>query len=414
MTKSFQSRRWRILVIVFLAGMCMAAGEATRAANHLDTPTVIADPRADIGDIFAWTSPDGRRLNLVMAIVGHTFSDKLSYVFHIDSGARFGETTATTSIVCRFSAMNAVDCRAGDVDRAVGDASGLGGLDGGKHRFRVFAGLRDDPFFNNVKGSRDAYRVASAALKAGAAVDAARCPAFSAQTSQAILNEWRHTEGGPAKNFLAGWTPAALVISIDLDAVSKGGKMLAVWAVTATPEKQLDRMGRPLTANALLGTLDPGEVSDELKEQYNLVTPATSQRFVPEIEKGLGLYDGFDGVCGNQLLADRSAQPGLRYRRLAELLADDRLWINSDAAVCTQFFAVELANLAGQTALSEDCGGRTPNHDAIDVYRSLLANGTTTGIDDGVDHDEREHSVAVFPFLAAPDASSDAGAASNY
>jgi len=39
----------------------------------------------------------------------------------------------------------------------------------------------------------------------------------------------------------------------------------------------------------------------------------------------------------------------------------------------------------------------------IDVYRSLLANGTTSGVDDGVDRDDHEHSTSVFPFLAAPD-----------
>lgn len=36
------------------------------ASDHLDTPTVIADPRGDIGDVYAWMSPDARQLNLVM------------------------------------------------------------------------------------------------------------------------------------------------------------------------------------------------------------------------------------------------------------------------------------------------------------------------------------------------------------
>jgi hypothetical protein len=29
---------------------------------------VIADPRADIGDVYAWTAPNGRQLNLAMTI----------------------------------------------------------------------------------------------------------------------------------------------------------------------------------------------------------------------------------------------------------------------------------------------------------------------------------------------------------
>jgi hypothetical protein len=96
----------------------------------------------------------------------------------------------------------------------------------------------------------------------------------------------------------------------------------------------------------------------------------------------------------------------MRYRALATLLADDRLWVNSTSTVCTQLFAVELANLAGQGAFKDDCGGRTPNYNAVNVYRSLLVDGTTVSVDDGVEHDDRQHSATVFPFLAPPDAKS--------
>ena len=390
-------------VLASLLGLAATA----QASDHLDSPSVIADPRADIGDLYAWTSPDGRQLNLVMTIVGHTFSDKLHYVFHVDSGSRFGHTTATTTIDCHLATKTDMECRAGYGDYARGDASVPDGLEGTGTRFRVFAGLRDDPFFNNVKGTRAAYNTAVAAMKAGAKPDDAGCPQFDRPTSLAILDQWRHTDGGPAKNFLAGWTPASLVVSIDLDAVAKGGPLLAVWATTSNAKRQIDRMGRPLTGNALLGTIAPSEISDQLKERYNAATPATSSRFVAEIEKGLALYDGFDGVCGNAWLADAHAAPRHRYSPLAKLLADDRLWVDSRATECKAFFAVELANFSGKSDATTDCGGRTPNEDAIDIYRSLLATGAMTGIDDGVDHDDHEHSTSVFPFLAAPDPSAE-------
>jgi len=373
------------------------------SSDHLDTPTVIADPRADIGDVYAWMSPDSRQLNLVMTIVGHTFSDKLQYVFHVDSGARFGATRATTSIVCRFPAGKELECQAGTADYARGNASTPAGLEGHNHRFRVFAGLRDDPFFNNVKGTRAAYEKAALALRNGAAVNAAGCASFDAATSRAILDEWRHTDGGPGTNFLAGWTPSAIVISIDREVLTQGGGMLAVWGATTTSDRQIDRQGRPLTGNALLGTLADEAVSNRLKEEYNAATPATSARFVPEIQKSLGLYDSFDGQCGNQLLAAVEAQPSMRYRPLATLLADDRLWVNSASGVCTQLFAVELANLAGRRELRDDCGGRSPNYDAVNIYRSLLVDASNDSVDDGVHHDERVHSATVFPFLAAPE-----------
>jgi hypothetical protein len=391
-------------VIVGMLATALLIGVTTPAypSDHLDSPSVIADPRTDIGDLYAWTSTNGRQLNLVMTIVGHSFSNEIEYIFHVDSGKRFGKTTATTAIVCKFKSMKAADCRVGKADRVTGDASSIAGLAGRNGRFRVFAGLRDDPFFNNVKGSRDAFDYAAAELRSSTQLDKAGCPLFGAAETQEILSRWKHTNHGPAQNFLSGWTPASIVVSVDLAVLNKGGNLLAVWAETSSRERRIDRAGRPLTGNALLAPLAPDEVSDQLKETYNQATPATAASFIPEIEKSLGLYDGYDGKCGNQLLADQRVIPAQRYRALASLLADDRLWVNSASSACTQLFAVEIASTRREKRYQDDCGGRTPNYDAVNIYRSLLATGTTTGVDDGVHQDELEHSTSVFPFLAAP------------
>jgi hypothetical protein len=179
--------------------------------------------------------------------------------------------------------------------------------------------------------------------------------------------------------------------------------MLASWAVTATADRQLNRVGRPLTKNALLGLNAPDDVGNSLKEQWNAATPSTSAPFVAAIEKGLALYDGLDGVCGNQWLANHDAPPVTRYRALATLLADDRLWIDAASARCSQFFAAELASVLGDSALHQDCGGRTPNYNAANIWRSLLVTGGVRGIDDGLERDEHEPSSSEFPFLSAPD-----------
>jgi hypothetical protein len=409
-----------------LVAVIMFASEPypVRASDHLDTPTVIADPAADIGDIFAWTSNDGRRLNLVMNIVAHQFSDRLQYVFHVDSGQRFGKTTATAPIVCQFDATQKIQCWAGHFDYASGNASNPTGLESQHHRFRVFAGLRDDPFFNNVKGTRVAYGVALEAIQRGNVKDNAGCFRFDEIAARSILDTWRHTDGGPATNFLAGWKSASLVISIDLDAVNRGGMLLAIWgAVHKTPQpdpsrtenkasktpstpslgEQIERTARPLIKNALVGgPLAPDNEGNQRKEAYNRASQNSWAQFSAYIEETLGLYDGFDGKCGNQWLAEIKAKPSLRYERLAKLLADDRLWVNSKSNVCTQFLAVELTESKSPGALSSDCGGRTPNYDASNIFRSLLVNGTLSGADDGLKHDDKEHSTTEFPFLAAP------------
>lgn len=396
------SRAAYLLGVAFIAA---SLSPRAAASDHLDTPTVIADPAADIGDLYAWMSPDGRRLNLVMDIVGKRFSDHVAYVFHVDSGRHFGRTAKSTTIACRFDLDGRARCDAAG-DHAAGVADGPAGIESDSRLFRVFAGLRDDPFANNVRGTRQAYEVIEQALKAGAVRDAAGCPALDAAVSGEMLERWRHTDGGPAKDFLAGWHTGALVVSIDIGSINRGGAVLAVWAGTYAVDahigepawgSRLDRMGRTLTGNALVGLFDSQENANRRKEQYNRAAPQDWNAFVPDIQKSLALYDAFDGVCGNQWLASPKATAE-RYSALAHLLADDRLWVDSRRKDCKRYMAVE----RGRAVRPSDCGGRTPVEDAVDVYRSLLVNGSESGVEDGVLQDDKVHSVTDFPFLAAP------------
>lgn len=394
-----------------LVGLALLAAAPAFAADHLDTPTVTADPAADIGDLFAWTSADGKRLNLVMDIVGKRFSDQVQYVFHVDSGQSLGKTTASTVLLCQFDTAGAASCWAGPRERLQGDVSAPQGRlsDGG--RFRVFAGPRDDPYFNNVRGSRAAQNAAGDAIRAGTAPqDASGYRHFDEATLKRIPALWGQTQGGPASNFLAGWKTSALVVSVDLDLVNRGGPLLAVWGRTerrqATSGHEpppagapIDRMGRALTGNTLLATVGEEDIADHLKEAYNRADPAGWPAFATEIGRNLALYDSFDGVPGNQWLADAKDATPKRYQRLAELLADDRLWVDSRQTRCLDYLAVERSAFGTPRA---DCGGRTPLQNVNAVFRSLLIRGTPDVADDGVTHDDHEHSTTDFPFLSAP------------
>ena len=396
-----------------LALAASLAGLPAFASDHLDTPTVLADPAADIGDLYAWTSADGHRLNLVLDIVGRRFSDQVQYVMQVDSGPSFGHTTASTRISCQFEVDGVATCWAGTQDSLHGSLASPRGLDSRKHHLRVFAGPRDDPYFNNVRGTRAALDKAAAALRSGAATrDASGFAHFDEATLKDIHETWHQTNGGPAANFLAGWKTSAIVVSVDLTVVNGGGPMLAVWARTERREPApehgrrppavgaaIDRVGRPLTANALLATVGESDIANALKEGYNRADPEGWQAFATEIGRNLALYDGFDGVAGNQWLADRSKDSPARYQRLAEMLADDRLWIDSRRTTCGQYLAVERAAFG---APNSDCGGRTPSMDVNGVLRSMLIRGTPDVSDDGVDHDDHMHSDVDFPFLAAP------------
>jgi hypothetical protein len=400
----FASNLRQLTAILTGLVLCTTWAGMTRASDHLDSPATVANPAADIGDVYAWTSPDGKQLNLVMTIQGHAFSNKLQYVFHIDSGKAFGRITATTSILCRFAAANAIKCSVGSTDSASGDPTDPAGLEGRNHRFRVYAALRDDPFYNNVKGLLGAYQAAGAAIKNGAVLDGAGCAHFDEAAVKAIVNQMGHTEGGPAQNLLHKWTVSAIVVSVDLSAISGGGKLLAIWGSTYIGRKPIDRMALPFVKNTLLGIapFSTDDASGVRREEFNAALPTSSAEFIADLQKTLAFQDSLDGKCGNQVLATAEETPA-RYLPLAKLFAEDRLWVNSASTVCTQFFAVELANLAGDRSMRSDCGGRSPTYDAPNVWRSLLIAGMSTGITDGLHQDERPPSAAQFPFLAPPD-----------
>jgi hypothetical protein len=393
-------KRLSTLAALFLSAFAV---NVVFASDHLDSPSTVANPQADIADVYAWMSSEGR-LNLAMTIQGHSLSDKLVYTLHVDSGKTFGHTTASTAIVCRFSIASSGSCQVGDADTASGDLTNLAGVEGRNGRFRVYAGRRDDPFYNNIKGLVSAYQVANTAVKNGTLVDTAGCANFDAATTQSIRAQMSSTDGGPAQNFLYKWTVSAIVISVDVDVVATGGKLLAVWGSTSQGSKQLDRMARPFVGNTLLGVapFSNDDASGQRRQEYNEVLPGNAVKFVGDLQKSLAFQDSLDGKCGNQILAEREVS-SMRYQALATVFADDRLWVNAASKVCTQFFAVELWNLAGQKASRGDCGGRSPTYDTSNVWRSLLIAGTIRGITDGLLQDEHPPSARIFPFLAPPD-----------
>ena len=72
------------------------------------------------------------------------------------------------------------------------------------------------------------------------------------------------------------------------------------------------------------------------------------------------------------------------------------LWAGLTTLSMYYYFGVELG-------IANECGGRAPLYDVIDVTFSALALGDVTGVGDGVDADDNpDHSNTGFPFLASP------------
>jgi hypothetical protein len=433
-----------------MAGLAVILGVLTvspvRAADHRDGPGVKADIAADINDVFAWMSADAARVYLVMTVFPFAtaearFSDSAQYVFHTSSAAAFGAAGAPeVNVICTFNAAQVITCRAGG-SSVSGDASAEAGLTSTDGKLRVFAGRRNDPFFFNLNGfSRTTRIVAEAA--GDLTFDDAGCPQLDEATANALVTQlMTEPDGSPATDEFAGANGLAIVVSIDKTLLTGGGPILAVWgstnrapstaaclgdgngdgnvrieelitavnnalagcaASTSLLGVQVERMGRAGINTAVTDPfwqdeLEHGRVQDAFNASAD---PAQwAKAFAPRSAGNIAILDGLDRNCGNQLLAGSEPVAG-RYDALAGVLADDRLFVNTAAGTCEQYLAVE-GNAVGIP--NDDCGGRTPLADTIDVSYSVLAIGELTGVGDGIPNDsDSTPSLTAFPFLAPP------------
>jgi len=341
-----------ILISVFLMFGTMAAF----AADHLDGPAVSNDPAADINDVYAFVNPnDPDEIVLAATVVPlateqSRFSNVVTYEFSLQ-GVAGG--SPLQSVSCRFRGK-AVIC-SGPGERVVaGPVGRINHHDG----LRVFAGLRDDPFYFDLVAFQETV--------------ATLTPQFT----------------DPGDDFFEGLNTLAIVIGIDSSLIDPTGDnpVQKVYALTRRGDNpgwsrsafQVDRMGRPGVNTALIDLL----ASTGLKDQYNQAEVISSWPglFQAEIEANITALDTLDGVPGNTLLP-----PAV----LATVLADDRLLIDMSQPNCDAYLAVELG--------VEQCGGRTLQRDVIDDTFGALVG---PGVSDFVGNTNTF--LAEFPFLGEP------------
>lgn len=169
-----------------------------------------------------------------------------------------------------------------------------------------------------------------------------------------------------------------------------------------TAGAQIDRMGRPAINTAVNHTFDTDDAAKgAAKDEYNSnADPKSWTKYTGEIEANLGILDALDGTCGNQLFADKAKTDATRYATLAGVLADDRLWVNTDSTTCTTYLGVE-AN-ATKAIPNMDCGGRKPSYEVMKLTYTIAAVGmVSTAVSDGTTPVAAKTSGATFPYLAA-------------
>ncbi len=257
--------RRTLLTAVGVAALSLAP--AAYAADHLDGPSATqggTDLSGDITDLYAFT--DANNVNLIMDVAANAtagttkFSNAVKYVFHVNAGAMFGDTSpAAYTVICTFDATQKVSCwlqngSGATVDYATGDASATTGLTSQKSMMKVFAGIRNDPFFFNIQGFRHVTTFAAQNQSTLAGLPSQNgCPmldaggaSLSATVRQLLKSKTDGTTPG-VDDFAKGGTAAApagvatltgnvlaLVISVNKSALTQNGAkpVLGVWAST--------------------------------------------------------------------------------------------------------------------------------------------------------------------------------------
>jgi hypothetical protein len=220
-----------------IGGACLVTAVVTprlaQSADHRDGPAVQTDPSTDINDVFTFNDANNTVFAMTVFPVAtdtSKFSDAALYVFHTESAASFGTTSNPLDIICSFDATQKISCWAGD-EYVTGDASQAAGVASANGKLKVFAGRRADPFFFNLEGFNDtrAYVLANAG---GITTDKNGCP--TNVDSLEILKRLQGTDGGTkdAGDFFQNLNTLAIVVSIDKALVTKGGKLVTVWAST--------------------------------------------------------------------------------------------------------------------------------------------------------------------------------------
>ena len=363
-------------------------------SDHISGPRALADPIADITDVYAFPSPESPgRLVLVMNTLPFAqpfdaFSEGLVYRFRLrplsaggaDDPAPFvpGETEFVFDCVFSPHTHAGGDERVeqeGTCTTPGGETVGfrVNDTDGGAgHGVRVFAGVRWDPFMMD----------APAALKTIATGTLA------------------FTDSGSI--YLDGKNVLSLVVEIDT-ALLGGAELVAVVAETLTRGTfniRIERVGRPEVKNMMLAPKQFDTVNRdlEIRDLYNMedafaLADGYAGAYRARLNANLAFWDGLDGK------ADWSTDANGGHP-LTELVLADFLIVDVTKPYSEQgsFLEIELAALRGDVHAT--CGGRALNDDVMDtIFTQLVNAGNGPVIRDGVDHATRPAS-STFPYLA--------------
>ena len=359
-------------------------------SDHVDGPRQIGDPPADLTDLFAFTSTENPAHTVLAAnvfpsagvtamfsnAVNHSIVVRRMTVAGVGNAAKFKSGDREYRFSCRFSVLEhgtdskpvqrgTLTCPGGqELHFVVNDENGASTPDG---VFRVFAGLRSDPFY---------LAWAPAVLK--------KLP-----------------------NLLQHDNVLAIIIEFDTQRVlnPSEGTLFGVIAETsplpgrASPigmePPRFDWVGRPEQTNMRLN--NPAmEGADDLRDLWNQQTPfAIAEEFQPVFRKRL-----VESLTNWDMRDDKADWSPAALDAAANIYLDDFLLFDVSKPMSdTSFFEIEKSTLRGQPYKTG--GGRTVNANVIDIMITWMVNNDREFMQGGATG-ATQPGRTTFPYEAPP------------
>jgi hypothetical protein len=360
-------------------------------SDHIDGPRSIGDPSIDLTDLFAFTSPENPARTVFAADVfpsagsSAMFSDAAIHsivarrvtVAGVGDAAKFQSGDREIRFTFRFDRLEQQGVGAKPVQRGtctlpdgqtlrfvVNDEKGVTTPDG---TFRVFAGLRSDPF----------------------------------------ILAWLVGELKPFQNLLEHDNVLCFLVEFDTQRVlaPSQGSLFGVIAETTPapaagalvghPPPRFDWVGRTEQTNVRLNN-NGLKGAEDLRDLWNQQTPfAIAPEFAPIFRKrlvdSLTQYDMRDGK------ADWSPA---QIAASANVFLDDFLLIDVAKPISdTSFLEIEKSTLNGRPY--QTGGGRTVNAHDIDMLLTWIVNRDREPLQGGATR-ATKLGLTTFPYLASP------------
>lgn len=329
-------RKPMALAVVGTAIVVLTIGAApllTSAADHLDAPALnnMTDHPLDLTDVYAFDAANGGKTVMVMnvnplagIVSGTKFSSSGSYRFNLSRGAspdadlndavdrvykvKFGAPSAS-------SGKQVLRLYRGSTLIATGTTGNTVQVDGGG---RIWAGVRDDPFFFDLNGYN--------------------------QLKNSTYTDVSGLTDTPGDDFFLGTNISTIVLEVPDSWI---GARANLWATTHRSGNLIDRMGKPALNTVFV---DPFKADATDKDDYNQTAPAADPAtWGPLFEAVLAFFGNSTGTAtairglllpdvlnittadlgkagGTSFTGDKAGNP-LNGRTLAEDVIDFELFV---------------------------------------------------------------------------------------